>query len=248
MKSFACIVPAYNEQEMLPKTLPPLIEYVKSIPGYNGRVLVVDNNSTDNTAKIAASLGADVAFEPVNHISKARNCGAAQCSDDDYLFFIDADTFVDRETIVDSLKNLDSDKICGGGCVIKMENNSATLLTGIWSCFSRLSNLAAGAFIFCLNDAFKEIGGFNEEIYAAEDVYLSSQLKKWGHKHGRLKFKILTQHKVITSDRKLKWYSNFEVLKIFLLIGIMPWRLKDKEKMSFWYKRPASKNDTNESH
>lgn len=248
MRTFTCIVPAYNEQEMLPKTLPSLLNAIKDIPGYKGRVLVVDNNSSDKTAEIAASLGAHVTFEPINHISKARNRGASCCSEDAFLLFIDADTFISRETIKESLELLSSGKTCGGGCLIKLENNSAPFITKSWAIFSRLTNLAAGAYIFCLNSAFKDTGGFSEEIYAAEDVYFSSKLKKWGRNNGKLKFRILYKHKVVTSDRKLKWYSNFEVLKVFILIGIMPWRLKNKEKLGFWYKRPASKNDTNESH
>ncbi|MCM8528996.1 MAG: hypothetical protein NE327_20905, partial [Lentisphaeraceae bacterium] len=192
--------------------------------------------------------GVEVVFEPINQISKARNCGGKACPEDDYLFFVDADTTLRKEIIIDALRLLDSGKVCGGGCLVKMENNRAPLVTAMWSVFSRLSNLAAGAFIFCTNEAYKDSGGFSEEIYAAEDVHFSSRLKKWGRKNGRKKFKILEQHKIVTSDRKFKWYSGFELLKVFLIIGIMPWRLKDKEKLGFWYKRPAAKNDTNESH
>ncbi|MCM8541658.1 MAG: glycosyltransferase [Lentisphaeraceae bacterium] len=248
MKKFSCIIPSYNEQEILPHTLPPLIEAVKNITSHKGRIVVVDNNSSDDTAKIAASFGIEVAFEPINQISKARNRGGHSCLEEDYLFFVDADTVLRKEILIDALKLMDEGTVCGGGCLIKLENNRAPLVTALWSIFSRCTNLAAGAFIFCTNEAFKQSGGFSEEIYAAEDVHFSSRLKKWGRKNGRLKFKILTQHKIVTSDRKFKWYSSFELLKVFLIIGIMPWRLKNKEKLGFWYNRPASKNDTNESH
>ena len=247
MKSFSCIIPAFNEQEILPHTLPTVIEAVNNVPGFKGRVLLVDNNSSDNTAEIAKGFGVDVVFEPVNQISKARNCGGKFCTEDDFLIFIDADTFLSTELLNDSLKLLDSGKFAGGGCLVKMTNNSARSATIIWTLISRITNLAAGAYIFCRNDAFKETGGFNENIYAAEDVYFSAQLKKWGRKNGRKKFRILSQHSIITSDRKFKWYSGFQILKMFLIIGIMPWRLKNKEKLDFWYKRPGKNNDTNDS-
>ena len=247
MKSFTCIVPAYNEEKTLPNTLPPLLDAIKGLKEYKGRVLVVDNNSSDKTADVARSFGVDVIFEAVNQISKARNCGGFSCTDDDYLMFLDADTFMTPEILQTSLQMLDSGKYCGGGCLVKMENNSAPLFTGFWCILSRFSNLAAGAYIFCLNEAFKGSGGFNEEIYAAEDVLFSSKLKKWGRKNGRRKFKIITHSKIITSDRKMNWYSNFEVLKIFLILGIMPWRLKNRDKLGFWYKRPHREDDTNDS-
>ena len=247
MKKFSCIVPAYNEEEILPLTLPSIINSVKNVPGYEGRVLVVDNNSNDKTAKIAKELGAEVVFEKVNQISKARNTGGKSCPEDDYLVFIDADTYLNPELLLDSLKMLDSGQFAGGGCLVKMTNNNGKLAAAIWTCITKTTNLAAGAYIFCLNDAFKETGGFNEKIYAGEDVFFSGQLKKWGRKNGRKKFRIMGQHSIITSDRKFKWYSSFQILKIFLIIGIMPWRLRSREKLDFWYRRPDKKDDTNES-
>lgn len=247
MKSFSCIIPAYNEQEILPLTLPTVIESVKQISAYKGRVLVVDNNSSDNTAEIAKNLGADVVFEPENQISKARNCGGKACPDDDFLIFIDADTYLNSQTLLDSLQLLDSGKFSGGGCLIQMDSGKGKFFTSVWTVITRMTNLAAGAYIFCLNEAFKETGGFNENIYAAEDVFFSFQLKKWGRKNGRKKFRIMPQHTINTSDRKLKWYSHFQIIKIFLMIGIMPWRLKNRDKLKFWYSRPGKNNDTNDS-
>ena len=247
MKTFSCIIPAYNEQEILPLTLPSVLESIQKVPGYKGRVLVIDNNSTDKTAEIAKEHGVEVVFEAINQISKARNCGGKKCPDDDYLIFIDADTYLTPQILKDSLKMLDSGKYAGGGCLVQMDSNKGKAITAIWTIITRLTNLAAGAYIFCLNDAFKETGGFNEKIYAAEDVYFSSRLKKWGRKNGRKKFKIMPQHTIITSDRKLKWYSHFQIFKMFFIIGIMPWRLKSREKLNFWYSRPDEKDDTNDS-
>jgi len=247
MKTFTCIVPAYNEQEILPLTLPLIFESIQNIPGYKGRVLVVDNNSSDKTADVAKSLGAEVVFEPYNQISKARNCGGNACSEDDYLFFIDADTFLNTDLLKKSLAALDSGRICGGGTLLKMDGEKGKVITMLWTVISKVTNLAAGAYIFCLNEAFKGTGGFNEKIYAAEDVYFSAQLKKWGRRNGRLRFKILSDCKIVTSDRKIRWYSHFQIFKMLMILTIMPWRLKNRDKLGFWYGRPAPEDIKNES-
>ena len=247
MKTFSCIVPAYNEQEMLPLTLPTILDSIKSIKNMQGKLIVVDNNSSDKTAEIARSLGAEVVFEPVNQISKARNRGGNHCVDDDYLLFIDADTYMTPELLKASLEALESGKICGGGCLVKMDSDKGKVVTFVWTMITSITNLAAGAFIFCLNRAFQETGGFNEKIYAAEDVYFSAQLKRWGRKNGRLKFRIMTNHKIITSDRKMRWYSPLQIIKMLLILTLMPWRLKNRDKLEFWYKRPASVDDVNDS-
>ena len=104
MKTFACIIPAYNEQEILPLTLTKVFESINNVPGYKGRVIVVNNNSSDQTATIAQKYGAEVVFEPENQISKARNCGGKYCPEVDYLLFLDADTFLTQEILKSSLE------------------------------------------------------------------------------------------------------------------------------------------------
>lgn len=50
------IVPCKNEAKILPG-------FIKKIPSYVDEVLIIDNNSTDSTAKVAQSLGATVIEE-----------------------------------------------------------------------------------------------------------------------------------------------------------------------------------------
>ena len=44
--------------------------------GFSWEIIVCDNNSTDKTGEIAGKMGARIAFEPINQISRARNTGA----------------------------------------------------------------------------------------------------------------------------------------------------------------------------
>ena len=52
------IIPALNEEEALPKVL-------KDIPDFIEEVVVVDNNSTDNTYNVAKSNGATALKQPL---------------------------------------------------------------------------------------------------------------------------------------------------------------------------------------
>ena len=55
------IMPAYNESENLPRVIPAV---KAAAPGYD--LVVIDDGSRDNTARLAAELGANVVSLPVN--------------------------------------------------------------------------------------------------------------------------------------------------------------------------------------
>ena len=68
--SVAVVIPALNEEESLPLVLGDLPQVA--------RVVVVDNGSTDDTAKLAAELGATVVPEPQRGYGKACLTGLAE--------------------------------------------------------------------------------------------------------------------------------------------------------------------------
>ncbi|WP_188112732.1 glycosyltransferase family 2 protein [Mycobacterium simiae] len=80
------VLPCLNEEESLPAVL-------AAIPaGY--RVLVVDNNSTDNTAAVAAGHGADVVTEPRAGYGAAVHAGVVAATTP-IVAVIDADGSMD---------------------------------------------------------------------------------------------------------------------------------------------------------
>ena len=87
------IIPAFNEESLITHCLNSLFDAIntQTSPEFSYEVIVVDNNSTDNTAKIAQQAGAQVVFEPINQIGRARNAGAAVATGD-WLLFVEADT------------------------------------------------------------------------------------------------------------------------------------------------------------
>ena len=85
------------------------------------------------------------------------------------------------------------------------------------------------------SNAFRDVGGFNQELYAADEIGLSAHLTQWGRQRG-LQFIILTKHPLETSSRKLALYSGREIAGQILRVILHPRRtLQDKKQLSIWY-------------
>ena len=67
---YSIVVPAYNEEPYLGDVLDILHLGMKKLPNLKGEIIVVDNNSTDQTANLAKSKGVRVIFESINPISR----------------------------------------------------------------------------------------------------------------------------------------------------------------------------------
>jgi len=239
---YSIVIPAYNEADELPATLDAVRAAMRA-QSSPGECIVVDNNSNDATAAIAREHGADsVVFEPINQIARARNAGVA-ASRGQYLIFVDADTRIQPALLSESIQRLRAGNVVGGGSIIQFEGKiSAIGQFGInlWKHISKLTRTAAGSYLFCRRDAFEAVGGFDQKLYASEEVRLSRLLRKWGKAHGK-RFEILGHAPVQTSARKLKWYSGGQILTWVLLMLLMPIAVRSKRLCGFWYKRPSVK-------
>jgi glycosyltransferase involved in cell wall biosynthesis len=232
------IVPAFNEEQLILDCLNSIQESVSanSKPGFTYEIIVVDNNSTDKTAQLATQAGATVVFEPINQIGRARNSGAAVATGD-WLLFVDADSLLNVNMVADILRLIESGKYVGCGSVMHMPNlpwwgNAAMQL---WTVLSITFRWASGALVVCRTDAFRDVGGFNQELFAADEIDLSQLLKKWGRKHG-LKFTILTRYPLITSPRKVQLYTGREIAMQFFSVLFSPRKvLQNKKKLPIWY-------------
>jgi glycosyltransferase involved in cell wall biosynthesis len=236
---YSVIIPAYNEESFLPKTLINLKSAMASIP-QQGEIIVVDNASTDNTAEIAGQYGARIVFEPFRQIARARNSGA-RAARSAFLVFLDADTILPASLLKQSLRLLTNKSHCGGGTLLSFDSKLPFLaekLVKFWNWLSRTNKLAAGSFIFCLTQGFFEAGGFNEKIFAGEEIYLSRKLKRWGRRHDLL-FTIFEDQPVITSGRKFHWYSSLQIVILLLLFTFFPYALRSRWFCRFWYNRPV---------
>jgi len=227
------IVPAFNEERLLAGSLAAIRQAMQVFE--NTELIVCDNNSTDRTAEIAGAAGAKVVFEPVNQIARARNTGAANASGD-WLLFIDADSYPSMELFRDMLDAVNHGCMAGGATVA-FETGDAVIRSWIasWNALSRALRWAAGSFIFCEAAAFREVGGFSQELYAGEEIDLFRRLKRLARRRGR-EIVILHRHPLRTSGRKAELYTKREhfvfMLKTLALGGR---NLRSRDSCYAWY-------------
>ena len=243
--TYSIIIPAYNEADELPHTLAAARAAMKTL-AQPGELIVVDNNSTDGTAQVARDHGADqVVFEPFNQIARARNTGY-KASSGEYLIFVDADTRISPRLLSGSLEALREGTCVGGGSVIHFEgtiNAIGRFGIGLWERISKLTKTAAGSYLFCLREAFTAEGGFDEKLYASEEVRMSSRLKRWGRAR-KMKFHILEHAPALTSARKLNWYTGPQMLGWIFFMLLVPIAVRSRRLCGFWYNRPQTKAKT----
>lgn len=232
------IIPAFNEELLITHCLDSISGSLAAHqkPGFTSEVIVVDNNSTDKTAELATQIGAKVVFEPVNQIGRARNAGAAAATGD-WLLFVDADSLLNPGMVADILQMIEAGKHVGCGSTMHMPNlpwwGAAALQ--LWTVLSVTFRWASGALVVCRADAFREVGGFNQELFAADEIDLSQLLKQWGRKRG-MKFTILTRHPLVTSSRKVQLYTGLEITSQLFSVLFSPRKaLQDKKKLPIWY-------------
>jgi glycosyltransferase involved in cell wall biosynthesis len=232
------VIPAFNEQKLLPATLESVFEAAQALidRGWDYEVIVCDNNSTDHTAEVATARGATVVFEPVNQIGRARNRGASVATGD-WLIFIDADSHPSRALFEDVCDVVASGRCVAGGVTVKLDQRdfAGDLLTAFWNLISRVRRWAAGSFIFCEANAFREIGGFSAELFASEELDLFQRLHKVARQR-RKKIVILHKHPLITSARKAHLYTKREHLRFFLRTAFSLGKtLRKAESCPTWY-------------
>lgn len=230
------VIPAWNEEQLLPACLESVRMAFAARPDLDHEVIVVDNNSADGTATIARDAGARVVFEAVNQIGRARNAGATAAGGE-WLLFLDADSALSTGLARDILTTIENRPVVACGSVVRMRGLPwwAHAMMRCWNGLSRACGWCAGSLLVCRAQAFREVGGFSERLYAAEEIDLSRRLKRWGREHG-LGVRILTRHPLESSPRKAQLYSGREIFSQLARLVLHPWRsLRDRAQLKLWY-------------
>jgi glycosyltransferase involved in cell wall biosynthesis len=230
------IIPAYNEAFEIGRTLASIAEAARAV-GRPYEVIVVNDASTDRTAEIARQAGAQVLDVHLRKISAVRNAGA-RAAKGDVFFFIDADTQIPEATLRGAVAALEGGAVGGGAWVSFAEPVSLSVHFAI-SLFSffymRLLRWAAGCFIYATRAAFEAAGGFDETLYACEEIVLSMALKRQG------RFEVLRDG-VMTSGRKIRMYSPWLIIPLtlrFILHG--PAIFRQRKGLDWWYEGKREK-------
>jgi glycosyltransferase involved in cell wall biosynthesis len=232
------VIPAFNEEKLIQSSLRSIKNATQAFKdrGWEIEIIVSNNNSTDRTQELAEAEGAKVVFEPVNQISRARNAGAAAATGE-WIVFVDADSFPSRELFADTADAIVSGRYVAGGCTVVLDEAplAARLVASGWNLVSRTMKWCAGSYIFCETKAFRALGGFSLELFAAEELDLSNRLKAHARSRG-LAVVILNRHSLVTSARKLTLYSRMTHLRVFLRAVLRPSAtMRSREACELWY-------------
>ena len=203
------VVPAFNKTAYLPATLDAIeaaAAHVHARFGVQVDTVVVDNNSTDDTAAVARSKGAVVVHEPVQGIARARNAGAHHAHGD-VLVFVDADTLV-PPTLLEAVRDTMSDPACvGGGVDVEYQprRRFTRLYLRGWRVLARCREMVQGATQFCRRDVLEQVGGYDEQAWIGEDVDFYRALQRWARASGGT-VRFIEQPRVQASSRRFdKW-------------------------------------------
>jgi glycosyltransferase involved in cell wall biosynthesis len=232
------IVPAFNEELVIAASLSSVRDGIAGLEeaGHTVELIVCDNNSSDRTAAIAREHGAQVVFEPINQISRARNTGAARAVGD-WLVFVDADSHPSRDLLLDAARAMEGGRCIAGGSTVSFDCRDPMLafLAWTWNTTSRVMGWSAGAFMFCQTAVFRALGGFSTDLYAAEEIEIFRRVKRLARQTGR-SVVILTSHPLRTSARKMRLYTRGEMGSFMLrTIARRGRTLRSADECFAWY-------------
>jgi len=209
LPSVSVVIPAYNEEEYLPLCLESIR---KQDYDAEYEVIVVDNASTDNTAKIALDWGAKVVYESKLSPACARQKGV-ESTTGEIIAFIDADTQAPTcwlSTIVSRFVQEPETVAVSGpyayfdaGSIARIATYASNFISIILDQLFRKAFNKGGAIWGCnfavQRSALLKVGGFDTSIrFYGEEYELSLRLKRVG------KGVIIPRLFVLTSARRLK--------------------------------------------
>lgn len=218
------IVPVFNEQGCLADCLDSLLNL--DYPAHQREIIVVDNNSSDNSAHIIKNYPVRYVFEPRRGAAAARNSGAAKARGE-ILAFVDADCLVHEDWLeeicrvladpsVDAVMGV-SEGIAGNIWADFRQRQVESLLAEARAEAHNLSRATTTSFAIRKN-VFVESGGFDTSFFRAHDVEFSIRLHRRGYNivlgpRVRVRHIHPTSLSEIEETRKLQGFFTYKIAK-----------------------------------
>jgi glycosyltransferase involved in cell wall biosynthesis len=206
------VMPAYNEEENIVQTLSSLCH---NITQWSVEIIVVNNNSKDNTENLVSACGVTCLLETMQGITPARNAGLTQARGK-YILNADADTIYPKDWIEEMIKplaNSDDVAITYGRFAFIPVGSTGRSTYFFYEWLSDLTRLYNKYFkteavnVYGFNSGFRreqglQVDGFNHPPTTNEDGYLALKLNKKGF--GKL-YRVTSPKAIVwTTDRRIQ--------------------------------------------
>jgi len=232
----AIVIPAKNEEKLLPRLLRSLREQDYPLLPYT-RIFLADADSTDRTIQAAEEFSLDLNITVIRGglPSVGRNNGAC-CADSRYLLFVDADIELADPTLLRRAVNLVKSKSlhCVTTDILCRDGGWAdSLLFHCNNLAQRLSRFhkpfATGMFMLVDRNRFDELGGFDEQALYAEDYQLTRQIIP-------NRFRVI-RGGIYSTNRRFKKMGHGTILHFFLNTALhsrKPDYYRSKFHQAYW--------------
>lgn len=213
---FSVIIPAYNAAKTLSLCLEALFD--QSVPGSDYEIIVVDDGSTDDTAKLVEKFKVNYIYQTNQGPATARNKGA-RTARGEIILFTDSDCVPGHCWIEEMSKPFDDPEIVGVKGAYKTMQSELTARFAQAEFEDRYDRLQRFSFIDMIDtysaafrkDKFLAINGFDQGFPVAnnEDTDLSYRLASAGCK-------------MVFNPRAVVYHTHPNTLRKYLLIKF--WR------------------------
>jgi len=218
--SVTVVIPARNEEDLIETAVQSVVDQM--YPRHLLECVVVDNGSTDGTrARVlaAAERHRDIPIrlvaEPEPGVGRAKNQGAAEASGD-ILLFLDADSRLDETMAGDVAARYLAGSPAGS---IRIDADSTHPIDRGFFALMEVGKILFGVrsqMSYIERTLFKAIGGFQPDLYLAEDLDLLRRARELASQSGGTVCHIRSSA-IRTSPRRLHTYPfHLAVIPIFV--------------------------------
>lgn len=216
---FSIIIPCHNEARFAPRLLKALEN--QTFPLAEFEVIIVDNNSSDNTAAVIwqfsekTPLNLHMEHEYKLGVSNARNLGAHN-STGEMMVFLDADNLVPPD-FLEHLENLMKSTGCIAGTFRSLPDTTDFKGSVVFWTLELIKCYLQRPFgkSFVRRDIFNRVNGFDEQIVLGENVDFLVRVKR----------QVRVNSGVFAHVRKPVLCSLRRFAKIGYVRILMPWLL-----------------------
>ena len=194
-KKITVIIPCHNEEKAIKQVIKDIPKKKLKHLGYKTEIIVIDNNSSDKTAKIARKLGARIIKEEKRGKGNALRTGFRNISKDtDFVVMLDGDNTYKSNEIPRMIEPLDSnfcDIIIGSRLEGKINSHSMSFshkfVNWAWTFFVRqfyranVTDTCTGYFAWKAK-TIRKLNGYIKSQGFAIEVEMITKLARLGHK------------------------------------------------------------------